>query len=139
MAIKDIRSQLVQIMAGVVAVSGDGTTDTEIIDNAENELGLMFGMNISNYTDGAYDLIIRESDDPGFAGSTVVPPEKIIGGNIVGLAADTPVGAPMATVGVFSNRRYVRAVVQATGVTTGATATVVCTQKTEYAPVPDNA
>lgn len=139
MSVKDIRSQLIQIMAGIVAVVGNGTTDTEIIDNAQNELGLMFGVNISNFTDGVYDLIIRESDDPGFAGSTVVPAEKIIGGDIVGLAAATVPGDPMPTVGVFSNKRYVRAVVQATGVTTGADVTVVCTQKTEYQPVPDNA
>lgn len=134
MAVKDIRSQLLQILSGIVAVVADGTTDGEIIDTADNELGLMFSVNISNFTDGVYDLILRESDDAGFASSSIISGDKLIG-DITGLSAATAAGAPMPTVGVISNLRYVRAVVQASGVTTGADVTVICTQKTEYAPV----
>lgn len=134
MAIQDIKSDLLFLQSDYVVVAADGTSDGAIIDTADYELGLMFSLQLPVYTDGSYELVIRESDDPAFASSTVVPDIKLIG-KPDPLTAATADGSQLYTVGVFSNLRYVRAVLQASGVATGATAVVNCIQRAELMPV----
>ena len=134
MPVFDLKSDIKVVQSDYVVVAANGTTDGAIIDTANFELGLVFALAIFARTDGAYELIIRESDDPTFASSNIVPAEKLIGQ----FAANSTVladGDQMPTVGVFSTKRYVRAVLQASAVTLGATVGVIAIQEAELMPV----
>ena len=114
-------------------IAANGVTNGESVDGRNDELGLSFFLSIrGTYTDGTYTLSLEESDDN--SSWSAVPAEKLVfggsdnpeaGGVIAGqtsiaVSAATAVGANAAKVGVFSNKRYVRPVVTASGVTTGA-------------------
>ena len=136
MSVKDIKSQLQSNVAFIEEVTSDTTTNGAIIDNADYDLGIMFIVQAVAYTDGTYNFAIEESDDSAMAGATVVPTDKIIG-DITSLeidAANTS-GELLGSVGVFSNKRYLRMNVVSTGVTTGATISAVVVQSGEIVPV----
>ena len=135
MAVKDIKSNLLQSLAlvpGVIAT--DTTTAGAIFDTADNELGLMFGVNVSAYTDGTYTLLLEESDDSGMSGAVAITGDKLIG-TLPAVSAAIASGATIPTVGVISNLRYVRASIVSSSTSTGATAEVIATQKAELMPV----
>lgn len=134
MAVKDIRSDLKQTLALLAAISTNTTTAGSIIDTANFELGLMFAMQLSAWTDGVYTLLLEESDDDGMAGAVAITGDKLIG-SLPALTAATVEGAVLETVGVISNLRYVQASIVSTGVTTGADAQVIATEKGEELPV----
>jgi len=136
MSVKDIKSQLQSNVAFIGEVTSDVVTNGAIIDNADYDLGIMFIVQAVAYTDGTYNFAIEESDDSGMAGRTMVPADKIIG-DITSLeidAANTS-GDLLGSVGVFSNKRYLRMIVVSTGVTTGATISAVVVQSGEIVPV----
>jgi hypothetical protein len=135
MAVKDIASNLqhnVAVESQVIAT--DTTTAGAIFDTADFELGLMFAMTVSAYTDGTYTLLIEESDDSGMSGAVAVTGDKLIGALPALSAVDTE-GDVMAKAGVISNLRYVRPSIVSTATTSGATMSVVATQKAETMPV----
>lgn len=133
MAVQDIRSNLKQSLGIYGAIASNTTTVGAIFDTADYELGLMFGMAATAYTDGTYDLLIEESDDAGMAGATTVMGDQLIG-SLPSVTAAVSNGDDLATVGVISNKRYIRVSVVSTGTTTGATLLVIATQKAEVMP-----
>lgn len=135
MATNDIRSDLDQLNALTAAISSNTTTNGSIIDTADYDLGIMFGILATEHTDGTYTLVLEEDDDIGFGSATVVPADYLIGA-LPSVSAGSPSGpTPLGTVGVFSNKRYLRAAVVSTGVTMGANVSVIMTCKAEFAPV----
>ena len=87
------------------------------------------------YTDGTYTPLLEEDDDIGFGTATVVPADKIIGTTagaaISGAQAN---GDVLPSIGVFSNKRYLRLSFVSTGTTTGATIAAIYQGGTEVSP-----
>tara|TARA_R110000772_G_C13310322_1_gene440410 strand:- start:16524 stop:16949 length:426 start_codon:yes stop_codon:yes gene_type:complete len=140
MAVNDIRSNLsVRLALASVAISTNTTTTGSAIDTSGHELGLMFAVDVSAYTDGTYTLSIETADDSGFS----VNLEEIVTGDAnflegadgVALTAVTAVGAKCLTVGAFGNRKFARIKIVSTAVTTGATVSARVVQAAEYSPV----
>jgi hypothetical protein len=136
MAVHDIRSDIQQNLAFLAAIGSDTTTNGFIFDTADFENGLMFAPFSTAYTDGTYDFTIEEGEDSGLSDATAVPTAKLIG-SLADLqqTAVTAEGDVLKTIGVFSNKRYVRINVVSTSVTTGATLGVVVSQRGENMPV----
>lgn len=139
MAIKDIRSNLQQLVATLAAITGNGTSAGIAIDTADFELGFMLSIAVASYTDGTYNITIDESDTGAFAGEEVAivdGSDKLIG-TIAGMAVSAAQveGGILPTVGVFSNLRFIKVDVVATSVTTGSDVVVIATQKGELMPV----
>lgn len=131
MAVADIRSQLLVAQAITLqTISSNTDTVSPAVDTVDYDEGLMVGMWVSSYTDGTFTLVIQDSPD-GSTDWQDLPAEKVIGEAV--LTGDSAFA--MSTIGCFSNRRYIRAVVRSTGVTTGADASVVYIAKGEYQPV----
>lgn len=137
MAVKDIRSNLQEQLAILAAVSTNTTTNGFIFDTANFELGLMFAVSLTAFTDGAYNFTLEESSDAGMSGAVAVTDADKLIGTLAGLAltAVTAEGDILPTVGVISTLRYVRLNVVSTGVTSGATVVAVATQMGEEMPV----
>lgn len=133
MAVKDIRSDLKVSLALEAEITSDTTTAGAIFDTADFELGLMFAVASTTYTDGTYTLLIEESDDSGMAGAVAVTGDKLIG-SLPAVSAVTADGADYATVGIISNLRFVRASLVSTSTTTGAFLNVTAIQKAENMP-----
>jgi len=133
MAVNDIRSNLQQILAAAGTLAANGTVTGAILDTANFELGLMFELTVTSHTTGTFTLAIFESDDSGMSGETAVTGDQLIGTLPVEVAV-VSVGDVLQTVGVISNKRYVRADVIGTDTSVGITR-VVATQKAENMPV----
>ncbi|MEE9223039.1 MAG: hypothetical protein V3V40_06240 [Nitrosomonadaceae bacterium] len=134
MAVKDIRSNLLQLVALVRTIASIGTITGAIIDTANFELGLMFSVNVTTFGAGeTITLILEESDDSGMSGATVISGDQLIGALPV-LTAVVAEGATLETVGVISNKRFVRASIS-TVTTNSSTIVVAATQKAENMPV----
>lgn len=133
MAVKDIRSNLQQTLIIAEALAANGTATGIILDTADFELGLMFELTVTSHTTGTFTLAIFESDAANMAGETPVIGDKLIGTLPVETAV-VAVGAVLQTVGVISNKRYVRADVIGTDTSVG-TMRVIATQKAENMPV----
>lgn len=134
MAVKDIRSNLLEIVALVRTIASIGTITGAILDTADFELGLMFSVNVTTFGAGeTVTLILEESDDSGMSGATVISGDQLIG-TLPVLTAVVAEGATLETVGVISNKRFVRASIS-TVTTNSSTIVVTATQKAENMPV----
>ena len=136
MAVKDIRSNLQQLVALIVtSITGDGNSVGAIIDTANFELGLMFSVEVSTYVNGTYTLLLEESSDSGMSGAVAITGDKLIG-TLPAEVAAVASGGILPTVGVISNLRFVRATIVTTNHTSGTSIVgVTCTQKAENMPV----
>ena len=140
MAIRDIRSRLgVRLALASVAISTDTTTTGSAIDTSANEMGLMFEVDVSAYTDGTYTLSIETADDSGFSVNLAEiktgDANFLEGADGVALTAVTAVGDKCLTIGAFGNQKYARIKVVSTATTTGATLSARVVQMAENAPV----
>lgn len=133
MAVLDIRSDLKQTLALNAIISSDTTTQGAILDTANFELGLMFALALTVFSAGQADLLIQESDDSGMSGATTVSGDQLIG-SLPSLTAVNANGSEYATVGVISNKRYIRASVVSTD-SADFTANLTATEKGEFKPV----
>lgn len=141
MAIHDIESPLQPLVALAAAISSNTNTDGAIIDTANFEMGLVFYLDVISRTDGAYELQIFESDASNMAGATQIVAPKLLpttlsGNSITAPTAAVTQGSILQKLGVYANKRYVRARIVSTAVTTGATLRVLAVQKGELTPVP---
>lgn len=133
MAVNDIRSNLKQTLAIAEALVANGTATGTILDTADFELGLMFELTVTSHTTGTFTLAIFESDAANMAGETAVTGDQLIGTLPVETAV-VSVGDTLQTVGVISNKRYIRADVIGTDTSVG-TVRCIATQKAELMPV----
>ena len=132
MASRDNHSnQVVRVALAQAAISTNTTTNGVIIDTADYGMGVKFAFNVASYTDGTYTVSFQEGDAADLLDATAVPADKIIGTAPVLSAVS---GGSLPSCGVHSTKRYVRAVVTSTGVTTGATVGGVVVLSGEYNP-----
>ena len=138
MAIKDIQSKLLLILAMQQDIASDTDTDGAILDTADFELGLLFSISVSQLAAGDFELQLFESDDPAMAGATQIVAPNILptdlGADSISVSADTAEGDTISTIGAFGNKRYVRARVVSTN-SADATITVTAIQAGERTPV----
>jgi len=136
MAVKDNISDLsIRQAMEVGAIGANGTTNGEIIDTADFDLGIGFAINVTNFTDGVFTLQVEESETGAFGGEeSVVPASKYVGQSIPSADAAVAAGESQAKGGVFGTKRYVRASIVATSVTTGATVGVTAILSAELVP-----
>jgi len=135
MAVKDIKSNLLQLVALNANIVTDVTTNGAIIDTADFELGLMFALFASVLSDGEYELVLEQSEDATMStGVTDISGDQLIG-TLPTIDAVAGGGATIPTVGVISNDRYVRATIDSTNTSSGAFIYVLATEKAENMPV----
>lgn len=115
------------------AIGSNTTTNGDIIDTADYEMGIKFAFFVSAYTDGTFAVTFQEGDASNLSDATSVPSDKVLGGAL-SLTAATSASARWNARGVLNTKRYVRAVVTSTGVTTGATLSAVAVAAGEYNP-----
>lgn len=115
-------------------VSGSTTTAGAIIDTVGYSKGVYFGMQVNAWTDGTYTLKLEHGDDAALSDTEVVPTKNLVYGTLPAVAAAIAEGGAYAREGVFGTKRYVRASVVSTDVTTGATVAVVAILTADLAP-----
>jgi len=81
-------------------------------------------------TDGDHALIIHEGDEADLSDAALVDATKLVGA-LPTTDAISANGDIAACVGVHSTKRYVRASVVSTSVTTGAVGTILCVKGAE--------
>jgi len=98
------------------AIAANSTVNGASIDTANFGLGVTAVLDVTGYTDGSYLMSLEDSaDDSSFA---AIDSSKLIG-SITALTANS--SGVLKKIGAFGTRRYVRAVIVASAVTTGAT------------------
>jgi len=140
MAVREQITKCNLIVARVpAAISTSTTTATQIIDTKDADLGVAFFLNATAWTDGTYKLIIHEGDNSALSDAALVGVEKLVlvagkDAYTDGIGAATAINTAMAKVGVHSTKRYVRASVVSTGVTSCATIGVSALLNGEVVP-----
>jgi len=116
MAIRDIKSNLVVKVGASLTVTADGVMTGATYDTADYDMGIMLALTALAYTDGDHAISLQDSDD-GSSWADVAADGVI--GEVTISSAYTPSTA-IPSLGLFSNRRYVRVKITSTSVTTGA-------------------
>ncbi len=121
MAVKDMVTQSVMMLAHQSAIAADTTTLSAIIDTADYDLGVSFYMSAPVYSAGTFKLTFLESDDSGMSGAISVIDDKIIpifdpaqDAVVTGLVAITADGDLLQKAGLHSTKRYVQAQIVST-------------------------
>ena len=126
-------NRIVRRALAATAIGTDTATNGDIIDTADHDMGVSFAFDVSVYVDGDYAISYEEGDAANLSDAAAVPAEKIIG-DAVSLGAITAAAGNHLGNGLFSTKRYVRAVVTSTNTTTGATVGAVAILNGEYNP-----
>ena len=126
-------TQVVKRALVATAISSDTVTNGDIIDTADFDMGIKFAFDVSAFTDGVFAISYEDGDDSGLSDAAAVDSEKIIG-DALSLTAATGAADDHPGNGLFSTRRFVRAVVTSTGTTSGATVGAVAVEAGEYNP-----
>lgn len=141
MAVREMVTHMRPVLAFQGAVSSNTTTNTQIIDTANFDLGVTFTMSAPVYTDGTYQLTFQEGDESDLSDAVTVDSVKVVpiadsaqDAVNTGITAITADGGVLVKAGLHSTRRYVRAQIVSTGVTTGATLNLVFTGGAEVLP-----
>lgn len=98
------------------AIAANGAVNGSSIDTANFGLGVTAVLDVTGRTDGSYLLSLEDSDDD--ASFAAITSSKLVG-SVTALSANS--SGVLKKIGAFGTRRYVRAVVTASSVTTGAT------------------
>jgi len=134
MAIKDNVSRNEVTFAMFKAYSSDNDNG-EIIDTADFDMGIFFSFVKSAFSSGVVSISFEEGDDSGLSDATTVPDEKLIGDAIVLDTAVTSLGDTLQSIGMFSTKRYVRAVGDGTTGSGIMTVMATVTKGAEIVPV----
>lgn len=110
------------------------TTVGAIFDTADYDCGVYFAIAATTWVDGAYALKIEDGDDSGLSDAADVATDQLVYKTLPSIGAAIADGAPYEREGVIGTKRYVRASVVSTGVTTGAFISVVCVKDAELIP-----
>lgn len=132
MSIFDNRSDQVVKLVHAAAITTDTTTNSDGVDTADFEGGIMFALTINAYTDGTYVMTLQDSPDDSVW--TALDSDKVIGPAVSLAAATSASGGLASTLGAFSHERYVRASIVSTSTTSGATPSIVSIASGEYLP-----
>lgn len=116
-------------------IGSDTTTAGAIIDTADFDMGVFFSMLTTAYTDGTFTLKIEHGDDSGLSDAADVDSAMLVYGSLPANSAGASEGDVMAKEGVHSTKRYLRASIVSTSVTTGATVQVIAVMGGEVLPV----
>ena len=122
MAIKDLKTTIVITQNDIAVITTDTVTDGNAIDTT-SDVTLTLCFTCVLYDSGDYDIALQDSDDD--ITYTDIPAEKLIGSLPATFSAATVEGDLIPTVGVFSNARYVKAVITSSGIGMGDGATIV--------------
>lgn len=134
--IKEIVSSVQPVLALAASISTDTTTNGEIIDTANFEMGIAFILDVVTYDSGDFEFQIFESDDDAMAGATrVTTPNLLPEGATSTLSAATSAGDILSKLGVFSTKRYLQVRVVSTGTGGASVIRVITVKKGEYLPV----
>lgn len=112
------------------------TTEGAIFDTADYDAGVYFAIAATTWVDGAYALKIEDGDDSGLSDAADVAADQLVYGTLPSIGAAIADGAAYEREGVIGTKRYVRASVVSTGVTTGAFLSVICLKDAELIPTP---
>lgn len=140
MAVKSSVDTFGLALSSVGAITTNTTTVGAIIDTAAYNLGITYFIAATARTDGTYKLLIEWGDSPTLTDAATVPTANLLvttGANPVttGVTSVTAAGGSYLKVGVIcGDKRYVRASVVSTGVTSGATISVLCAGSAELLP-----
>lgn len=123
------------VLRGLVAtaIATNTTTNGDIIDTADFDMGIKFAFDVSAFTDGVYAISYEEGDAANLSDAVAVSSDKIIGAAVSLSAATAATGIHTGN-GLHSTLRFVRAVVTSTGTTSGATVGAVVVEAGEYNP-----
>jgi hypothetical protein len=113
------------------AISSNTTTAGAIIDTAHFDAGIYFALAATTYTDGTYALKIEDGDDAALADAADVATTQLVYGTLPSVSAVLADGSDYSKEGVIGTKRYVRASIVSTGVTTGATLSLICIKGAE--------
>lgn len=137
MAIKEQATMIKVVNALEPQVIGSDTTTTGgIIDTAHYDMGVTFAVLVTAYTDGTFTLKIEDGDNSGLSDAADVSTSQLVYGALPAISAGASEGDIMAKEGVHSTKRYIRASIVSTSVTTGATVQVVAIIGAEVLPTP---
>jgi precorrin-4 methylase len=126
-----VTQQEMRLALAPTVIGSDTTTDGTIFDTANFDLGIYFAFMLSAYTDGTFTLKLQHGDNSGLSDAADVPSNMLVYGTLPALSAATAAGAMLPREGVHSTKRYVRASLVSTSVTTGATATMFIVKDAE--------
>lgn len=128
MAVREMVTKSDVLLAHQGSIASNTTTNTTIIDTADYDVGISFYLSAPVYTDGTFKLTFQEGDDSGLSDATTVPAVKIVpisdsaqDAVNTGITEQTDDGDRLVKAGIHSTKRYVRANIVSTGVTSGAT------------------
>lgn len=130
---KEIASILDSRIVFNANIASDGAVNGVGVDCQGIQTGLMFAIAATALTDGSYALSFEEDDDVAFGAPTAVPASQIYN-QPDPVTAVTANGDALAKVGVLYTKRYVRPVITASSVTTGADLIVLATESNDLAP-----
>lgn len=125
-------TQIVLDALALVTIGSNTTTNGVIIDSADFDMGIKFAFQVTSFTDGVFTISYEEGEDSGLSDATAVTSDKIIGAALAPAAATAVANWPSN--GLHSTKRFVRAVITSTGVTTGADVQAVAVESGEYNP-----
>ncbi len=131
MPVQEQATKQVVTLALEANISSNTTTAGAIIDTADFDLGIYFALAATTYTDGTYTLKIEDGDDSGLSDAADVATGQLVYGTLPAVSAVLADGADYSKEGVIGTKRYVRASIVSTGVTTGADLSLLCIKGAE--------
>jgi len=132
MAVKEIKTRVKLVNVGSESISTNTTTVLGSVDTADYDLGVTFGLYAPAFNAGSFALTFEESDDDSTW--SAVPADYLIGGAITVTAASAA-GDDIASVGIISNKRYIRPSIVSTGASGSNTLNCVAELAGELKPV----
>lgn len=129
-----VTQQEVRNAVEMQTIGSDTTTVGAIFDTRNFDLGIYFALQVTNRTDGTFTLLLEDGDDAALADAAAVPAANLVYGTLPALSADVAEGAMLPREGVHSTKRYIRASIVSTVVTTGADAQVLIIKDAEMMP-----
>ena len=141
MAVRDMITTMLTRLSSYNLITTNTTVNGTIIDTAPFPLGVSYFMIAPGFTDGVYKLTFTEGEESDLSDGVTVTADKIVpiqdpvqDAVNTGSEKITLLGNLAQRAGLHSTKRYVRANVVSTGVTTGATVAVWCTLGAEVLP-----
>ena len=132
--LKDIASDLNVQRVQAITISSSTTTYSTSIDTKDMDTGAFLAFLCTAYTDGSYAITLQDSaDNSSFA--DLATGQYNGGSTSLTVAAATAALANMPKLGASGNRRYLRAKIVSTTVTTGAAISVIAVVSNELSPI----